>query len=229
MESAARPRRRDRRLRASAATLVLAVGIAGCAAPRGPDLEEFLAGETLPYRLITQEDFRARTSSSPWGNVAHGAEICTLIVPTEDHERSGAFQAVMNPDCSFWNRIAGPLGFFGRIAAIATGVPVPVPVKQPDWYILQHEQIHFAINEVAARRLSRKIAELPPSERSARRIERAYHLTRSHTQQRHWRFDEETSGTYRPSALEKWVRVLEIEMQDLCEEGLECRVRNPSR
>lgn len=205
----------------------LALAICGCASESGaPDLEEFLRGELLPYRLVTKADFRAKTSSSPWGNVAHGAEICTFIVLAPDHDRTGAFHAVMNRDCSFWNRITGPLGFFGRIVAILTGVPVIVPVKQPDWYVLQHEQIHFAINEVAARQLSRELEALAPSRRTDARVESAYRLTLTHIGRRHRRFDAETSGRYDPTGLEKWVRVLEIQMKRLCDDGLECRVRN---
>ena len=111
----------------------------------------------IPYRLVTKGDFLASGSSSMWGNFAHGAEICTTILPTEAHAETGAFRAVMKPECSFWNKVVGPLGFFGRIAALFSPVPVIVPVKQPDWYILQHEQVHFAIMEVAARQLSKQI------------------------------------------------------------------------
>ena len=69
----------------------------------------------------------------------------------------------MKRECSFWNKAVGPLGYFIRLVGLAVGIPVIVPVKQPDWYILQHEQIHFAIMQVAALQLTRQLAEVSPS------------------------------------------------------------------
>jgi hypothetical protein len=80
----------------------------------------------------------------------------------------------------------GPLRFFGRIAALFS----PVPVKQPDWYILQHEQVHFAIMEVAARQLSRQLGQLSP-ERRRKLTDDGYQLTLSHARDRHVEFDSE--------------------------------------
>jgi hypothetical protein len=190
---------------------------------------DWAAPDVLPYRLVTKDDFKARSSGSLWGNVAHGAEICTHILPAADPAEAGTFRAVMKQDCSFWNKVVGPLGTAGLVAGLFSPVPVVVPVKQPDWYILQHEQIHFAINETAARQLSREIAELPPEKRTPSRIQAAYRVTLDHVQKRHAEFDGETSGSYSPAKLEKWVRVMEIQMQRLCGEGPHCQVRQARR
>jgi hypothetical protein len=80
---------------------VLAVGLAGCASRRPPAQVDWTAGEVISYRLLAKGDFLASGSGSLWGNVAHGAEICTNILPTEDHAETGAFRAVMKPECSF--------------------------------------------------------------------------------------------------------------------------------
>lgn len=204
----------------SAVVLVLA----GCASRQAPPPEDWTSGNVVGYRLLTKDDFQAPRSSSVWGNVAHGAEICAHIVPTGDRERAGAFRAVMKPDCSFWNETVGPLGTLGGLAGVSV---VPgVPTHQPEWYILQHEQIHFAIMEVGARRLSRRIAELEGSNLRASAIEGAYRLTLSRTQERHAEFDAATSGTFDPGRLDVWVRVLETEMRDLCGWEAHCWVRH---
>ena len=36
---------------------------------------DWTAGDVIDYRLVTKQDFLAKTSYSPWGNFAHGAEI----------------------------------------------------------------------------------------------------------------------------------------------------------
>ena len=204
---------------------LLALILASCAA-RTLDPTEWATADGTFYRLVTKDDFRSRVSNSTWGNVAHGAEICTQVLPFED-DGNGAFRAVMNRDCSFWNKAVGPLSWLLRLAGLAFGVPVVAPVNQPDWYILQHEQLHFAITEVAARQLSAKVAELAPESRRPRVIQPVYESVIARLQERHAEFDAETSGTYAPRSLEKWVRVLERQMQRLCAEGPECRVRVP--
>ena len=176
------------------------------------------------YRLLTKDDFQASSSSYVWGNIAHGAEICTFILPTEDHDRTGAFRAVMNPRCSFWNETMGPLATLGGLAG-ASVVP-GLPTQQPDWYILQHEQIHFAIMEVAALGLSQQIAETPAERRTNAGIEGAYRLVLAQTSERHAKFDAATSGTFDPPRLGSWVRALEKEMRRLCGSEARCWVRH---
>ena len=179
----------------------------------------------IPYRLITKNDFQASSSNSLWGNVAHGAEICTHILPVDGETATGAFEAVMRPDCSFWNEVIGPLSRVGRLALLAVGVITIGGGKQPDWYILQHEQVHFAINAVAARKLTARLVTVPADSRTDRFVGRFYEIALEHASARHQSFDGETSGTYDPFLLEKWVRVLEREMETLCRPGQVCGVR----
>ncbi len=83
-----------------------------------------------------------------------GANTCVYIRPTKDsnfavhRSRLGGkwtyygsihsirFEAVMLPSCSWWN---------------------PALPPRSHAYVLQHEQIHFAIAEVAARRLTKRV------------------------------------------------------------------------
>ncbi|HEY8156461.1 MAG TPA: hypothetical protein VII72_20185 [Myxococcota bacterium] len=211
-------------LRPSALAAIASIAVSACASAPEPRAEDWLSGDVVGYRLLEKRDFRAEDSSRLWGNVYHGAEICVHIVPTADHEQTGAFRAVMKPECSFWNEAVGPIGTLGGVAG-ASVLP-GLPTAQPEWYTLQHEQIHFAIMEVAARRLSARIAEIPASERSAPGIESAYRLTLTHTEKRHAEFDGDTSGTFDPRKLDLWVRVLETEMRRLCGKQAHCWVRH---
>lgn len=195
--------------------------------PADPEVElaAWTSDAAVPYRLLEKDDFQAATSHKIWGNVAHGAEICTMVLPDEEPQPAAVFRAYMRPDCSFWNKVIGPLGRVGRLALLAAGVVTVGGGKQPDGYILQHEQIHFAIAEVAARDLTRSLARLPAERRTERFTRRAWEIALEHVRERNQRFDGETSGTYDPFLLEKWVRLLEREMQELCGEAPECRVR----
>jgi hypothetical protein len=207
---------------ATAAALVLS----GCASSPAPEPQDWVSADVVGYRLLAKEDFQAARSSRVWGNIAHGAEICTNIVPAPDFEGTGAFRAVMQPRCSFWNETVGSLGTLGGLAAVSV---VPgLPTQQPDWYVLQHEQIHFAIMEVAARRLSRRIEEIPASSRSDSAIQRAHALALAHAEERHAKFDAATSGTFDPPRLGAWVRLLETEMRELCGRESQCWVRHRS-
>jgi hypothetical protein len=205
---------------------IAGIAIWGCASSPAPRPEDWTSADVVGYRLLTKDDFQASRSSRLWGNVAHGAEICTHIVPVEGDAEPAAFRAVMRPDCSFWNETVDSLGTLGGLAG-ASIIP-GLPTQQPDWYILQHEQIHFAIMEVAARRLSRHIAELPESDRTPAAVESAYALTLSRTQERHAQFDAATSGTFDPARLGAWVRALETEMRELCGWEAPCWVRHRS-
>lgn len=218
------PAMHQNRLRRSLAPILGLALLGGCASRAAPEPEDWTPEDVVGYRLLTRDDFRAPRSLRVWGNIAHGAEICTRIVPTANVETPGAFHAVMNPECSFWNKATRPLGTFGGLAA-ASIVP-GIPTSQPEWYVLQHEQIHFAIMEVAARRLSWSLSKLPDSQRESSGLESAYRLTLSRSRERHAEFDAATSGTFDPDRLDTWVRVLETEMRDLCGIEAHCWVRH---
>jgi hypothetical protein len=116
----------------------------------------------VPYRQLTRSDFKA--STLPAERALHANTInaytCARIRPTKDSRftihrsrfegvwtffggiNAIGFEAVMLPGCSWWN-------------------PHLPPKKHS--YTLQHEQIHFAIVELTARRLT---AEVQPEAQS---------------------------------------------------------------
>ena len=101
------------------------------------------------------------------------------------------FEAVMIPEKSWWN---------------------PHLEKGREDYVLQHEQIHFALMEIAARQLTARVARKKPdftifysSYQAAQKtlMERVNDLiaeTRTDLLKEHTAFDEEASMHYSPKA-----------------------------
>jgi len=176
------------------------------------------------YRQLTPEDFRA--TSLPENLSAHAeginAQAATQIRVTADSnfsitrrpfldriDYSGsinhiAFEAVMIPNNSWWNP---------KIKAAIKG------------YVLQHEQIHFALTELAARKLTsdaRKwssnllIIKQTPQEVHAeivRQIKDMINSAMKANQKRHLKFDEDTSLFYNPSRQVWWLETVEKELR----------------
>lgn len=172
--------------------------------------------EVFSYRQLTIEDFRA--VSLPEDKKNHSDSInahsCIQIRPRRDSKfkitRGNmnnelfyfgsieyiTFEAVMIPSCSWWN---------------------PNLPKKKKAYVLEHEQIHFALMELAARELTmeaRKTAESFLSVRTTYqdvRIEISEELKRMTRQamddilKEHTEFDKETSLYFDPKA-QKWWR-----------------------
>ena len=138
--------------------LVLATGCATLpqyARPRTASLDstcQQLSGG-FAYRPLTIADFKAKALPRDLGiHQAHiNAHSCIQIRPTRDTR----FQIVAR-------RLAGAVQYFGSITRIgfeAVLIPEcswwnPRMPKRLHAYVLQHEQIHFAISELAARRLT---------------------------------------------------------------------------
>jgi hypothetical protein len=186
------------------------------------------AVNSFAYRQLKVEDFRAPSLPPKFEQFNHSiqARSCISIQTSRNSQiqiASGtisgkiiyagkfaniSFISVFNPDCSWWN-------------------PKITPEKKN--YILQHEQIHFALTELTARRLNRDykdhmeqytalgstLAEVKnqlhaEAERVSRKgIEEAL--------DEHTSFDEETSLFYDPEIQQEWservTRALTEEMQ----------------
>ena len=142
--------------------LQLALALLGCsrlpdsAAPSGGlvDPASVDLSDAIPYRTLTRADFKGTQAPAPFAAVADrvGAATCGHVLTTPDTQleivgegvQGGAmnyrvqvrklrFLALMDRSCSWWN---------DGVAAFA-----------PE-YVLEHEQIHFALYELGARRLN---------------------------------------------------------------------------
>jgi hypothetical protein len=109
-----------------------------------------------------------------------------------------AFVAVIDRDCSWWNDAA----------------------PDPPEYTLQHEQVHFAIAEVVARRLTREHRELRGFGATAveaaasfgRQSDALVRRSGDEMAARSLAFDQETSAVFQPSAQAAWYHRLMAEI-----------------
>jgi hypothetical protein len=198
------------------------------AAPRGSvvDTASMEGLDLVPYRMLVRDDFRGTEAPAPFAGYTDqiGAATCGYILPADDMDvvvRSVAsergdrvfqvvpnrirFEARMDRNCSWWN---------------------PRDLGVPEAYILEHEQIHFALFELEARRLNRDIDEVksrvavtvrsledagPEAQKQlAAYIEErmAAILARSR------RFDEETSMGYEPEQQKRWWKQVDRELAE---------------
>jgi hypothetical protein len=212
---------------AAAASALAAPEAAAQARARKFDPSLLENGDLIGYRALTRDDFRA---GEPPGEVADlhsqlGAATCVFLATHPGmFVRSGshgvdalqgqyrawvedlAFLAYMDRECSWWN---------------------PVPLGLPADYILQHEQIHFAFFEIAARRLNRDAEKLAkqletvsPNQQQAlhelrRRLDRELQKEMAAIVQRSDQLDRETSRTYRLDRQEWWWQAVNEELREL--------------
>lgn len=170
-------------------------------------------GDVIRYRLISRDDFLAE---SPNPSVAEhaaliGAHVCAAITAGDDplilHEPGPdngftarpyevTYYAEMDRSCSWWNDDNTAL---------------------PAEYVLQHEQIHFAITERFAREIDARIDDISGHGESKQAATAAFEakveaLLRSvgaRYFERQTEFDEATAGEHRPEVQERWYQEVE--------------------
>jgi hypothetical protein len=210
----------------SLTSLIACAQLPEYAKPRTIQIDEIhkIIPTGFTYRQLTPEDFRA--TSLPENRSVHGkninAQSVTTIRITADSNLSItrgsfldqinyygsinhlAFEAVMIPDDSWWNP---------KIEAAMTG------------YVLQHEQIHFALTELAARKLTRdarkwasnlSVIKQSPQEVYSEIVQQIKGMINSAmeaNQKRHLKFDEDTSLFYNPSWQAWWLEMVEKELK----------------
>jgi hypothetical protein len=185
--------------------------------------------KTLPtafaYRPLTQDDFRAAALSGQQAEHAdqinaHAATLIRLTPESSFTIASGdlygqryffgrierlAFEAVMLPDRSWWNP---------KLPANRRG------------YVLQHEQIHFALMEIAARQLTIDtqkwssevlVIEKTPQEvrvELVRQIKDRINAAMEANLKRQAEFDEDTSLFFNPKWQQWWSKKVEEELKE---------------
>ena len=184
------------------------------------------SSDVISYRTLTRSDFRA-TRPPPEAREhaqAMGAATCALVLPASElriagHPMQGsdgrvryrgsirglAFRAVMDRSCSWWNAAAR---------------------SPPPGYVLEHEQIHFALAELAARGLNARAASLMEGFRfespdsgalassATRYVEDAIRQAMQALVERNAAFDRDTSLRYEPDKQAVWRQRVEAELRD---------------
>lgn len=214
--------------------IILSALFSGCARlpdyalPRGGVRmdDSVMRHEAITYRQLTRADFKA--SALPQDSSMHAASInahtCTRVRPTRDSSFSVSharyddsmvyigsidtigFEAVMIPGCSWWN---------------------PALPTENHAYVLQHEQIHFALVELTARRLTvdarqkvRGFMSIHPTMEAAQAEVTATvnGWIRTATEESlatHTAFDEDTSLFHSPRWQQWWLEKVEHQLADL--------------
>ncbi|MDK9709056.1 MAG: hypothetical protein OEL83_18595 [Desulforhopalus sp.] len=202
-------------------TLLLVLLVAACSRlpsygqPRGEVSDGILPAQIITYRTLTIGDFRA--VELPEDLRDHGEHLnahTTAAIRTRpggsiavtSFESGGkkqlcgraenlAFEAVMIPERSWWSP---------ALSEVQVG------------YVLQHEQVHFALMEIAARQLNQRAAKEPEqlsgcaedSEAAANRLsavlDRWLAEAEEKTLRLHSDFDEATSNRYAPREQQRW-------------------------
>jgi hypothetical protein len=212
---------------ASAVGLVACSGLPEYAAPKGrvvSDPASLDTSDVIRYRTLVRADFKSRRPPTEFAPHVDriGAATCAHILTTPDTQmaiqgvpaRDGRtlyrarphrvrFLAQMDRNCSWWN---------------------PKDVGLPSAYILEHEQIHFALFELEARRLNAALPELSARleataatpEAAAEALQRQFQdqiqqrlsaiLARSRE------FDEDTSMGHEPEEQKRWWRRVQSEL-----------------
>ena len=176
------------------------------------------------YRQLTVDDFKAL--SLPEKFTVHAknlnARVCTNIRLTRDSKfivnpvnfrgkksyfasiQDIAFEAVMIPSCSWWN---------------------PQISEEKKVYALQHEQIHFALTEIAARRLTQEAREVASSllviqstlkgarDEISVKIRAMVQAAMDESLKEHTAFDEDTSLFFDPKKQRWWLERVEEQLR----------------
>lgn len=182
------------------------------------------AGNAIAYRSLERADFQRTT---PPGQIKHGQyelgaltcgslstspdtqmQIETITAPGGASRYRGRykilrFRASMDRQCSWWN-----------------------PKNREPEYTLQHEQIHFALYEIEARRMNERVPRVLEEtvfedrdrERLVARLNAVLqrmldeHVERS--LERNTDFDEETSLGHDPERQAKWWQTVQRELAE---------------
>lgn len=172
--------------------------------------------DLITYRTLSREDFKADEPPAEKRKYAEqlGALTCAYVMSTPETQiwvqeirdsggdssfegkfKQLGFQAFMDRKCSWYN---------------------PKGKNLSDAYVLQHEQIHFALAELEARRLNadspRIIDEFRVTGSSLEEVQGILNEKLStlldeameNLQDKNDDFDEETSMTYAPEAQKQW-------------------------
>jgi hypothetical protein len=139
----------------------------------------------------------------------------TIYVP---EVKDLSFQAVLSRSCSWWND----------------------QHEISPAYVLEHEQIHFALYEVAARRLNERADRLLKAlegssdspQAAVAAAQRFLHQSLDRTMQDvvedNVRFDRETSFGFQPDRQQQWRMTVEGDLKQLSEHAVDLELRPPA-
>jgi hypothetical protein len=196
------------------------------AAPKGMLVDPATAdvSDVIPYQQLTRADFKGTHPPAAFAPHADTmfAATCAYLVTTPDTKV--AIQPMQSPDGTIvYHATADHIRFQAQMDRNCSWWS-PRDSGVPDAYILEHEQIHFALFELEVRRLNASIEEIKSRiDATAASPEEATQLAQQDLENeiqgrieailaRSRKFDEETSFGYKPDRQKKWWRLVQSEL-----------------
>jgi hypothetical protein len=187
------------------------------AAPQGEvDRAPVDTSEMIAYRKLTREDFKAPAPPAEIGDLSKrvGAWTCVRTLSTPDTRVMTRETRFPNGKVSFEARI-DELGFYALMDRKCSWWNDNM-TEVPPSYVLEHEQIHFALHEIETRRLNASVpalqgqqfagSSLQEVQRLANQaVEDAMRQTLDASLRINREFDEDTSLGYKPDRQKKWL------------------------
>lgn len=213
--------------------ILVCTGLLGCAAASLPDYAAPSGGlvdpatydtsDLIPYRRLTRADFRAESVPGPFAAVSQrvGAATCGYVRTTP--ETRILAQPVQAGDSVRYRAQVDTLGFAAYMDRHCSWWNDANHVATPE-YVLEHEQIHFALFELQARALDRRAPEIAatlvttadsPEQAQAELQERlgtALQEGLEDVLHRSHRFDSDTSLGEFPEKQAAWLRTVQAEL-----------------
>lgn len=162
----------------------------------------------IRYRPLTRADFRAAQPPADLGPDAMrmGAYTCGAVLADEP------IAIEIAPEDGGWVARAPRLVAYAEMDRSCSWWNDELEHAQPAAYILQHEQIHFALFELAARDMQARGRALAVRGESAEAARDAFQQALFEMQreagdallQRTTDFDRDTSGVHQPVAQQRW-------------------------
>jgi len=214
---------------------LLALWLLGCstlpeyAAPKGGvvDAGKLDSSDVIGYRELTRADFRGNQPPPEFRAVADrvGAATCGQVRTTDDTQflirweqaspqserryfatvKKLRFMALMDRRCSWWN---------DKLAA-----------QNPE-YVLEHEQIHFALYELGARKLNASVEQIARDmesegtsqdeiqSRAQRTLNDVLGRATQELLDRNRDFDSDTSLGFKPDRQRAWLKKVTAELAE---------------
>jgi len=177
------------------------------------------------YRQLEVKDFQSESISPDYSQYNHhiGAQSCINIRPsrgvivriTQSYYEDMLFyigtisqlkfEAIFIPECSWWN---------------------PTLAKGKEGYVLQHEQIHFALTELTARKLTNEASSeingylaigntyLESQKEVKKKLQTMVRGAMEVSIKEHSDFDKDTSMFYDPRAQRKWLERVDARLAE---------------
>lgn len=187
------------------------------------ETDDLTSKKGFSYKQLKVSDFQAKSLPADNRQYSHniGAQSCIKIGPSRGSKISIiqsyyqdmlfyagtisqlTFEAIFVPECSWWN---------------------PEIAKNREGYVLQHEQIHFALAELTARKLTSEASYVAKSylaignnyseiqEEIKGKLESMGREAMEVSLEEHTDFDEDTSLFYDPRVQRRWLEDVRVRL-----------------